>query len=148
MSSRFGNMQCGLLTAALSCLKSTHILTDQFFFLTGTIGEHQSVGSVVFWIMPFCSIRPSSPFITSASGNGILLGVTMLCGFALSISLIFTGYNSCSSKYLANAANSFNYSQFGGNSSAKKVAIQWLVNHHYFERIFLFFVCCLSHEFP
>ena len=92
MSSRFGNMQCGLLTAALSCLKSTQILTDPFFFLTGTIGEHQSVGSVVFWIMPFCSIRPSSSFIASASGNGILLGVTMLYGFALSISLIFTSF--------------------------------------------------------
>ena len=42
--------------------------------------------------MPFSSIRPSFSFSATTSGNGILLGVTILYGFALSISLIFTGF--------------------------------------------------------
>ena len=45
-SSSVGYMNLSLFTALLSLVRSTQILGFLFFFITGTIGAHQSVASL------------------------------------------------------------------------------------------------------
>ena len=84
-------MKCSRFTFPFSFFKSTHILTFPFFFMTGTIGAHHSVGSVTFSMIPSRSMRMSSSSTFGSMGNGTRRGVLMQYGFASSRSVIFTG---------------------------------------------------------
>ena len=91
MSSRLGSIKCSRFTASFSFFKLTHTLIFTFFLTTGTIGAHQSVGSVNCWIIPSRSIRRSSSLTFGKSGNGKRLAVVKQYGFVSSFSVIFIG---------------------------------------------------------
>ena len=81
-SSRFGSMYLSRLTASLSLLRSTQILTFLLLFTTGTIGVHQSVGSVISSIIPSFFIFSNSSSTFDTNGKGILLAVLTQYGWA------------------------------------------------------------------
>ena len=70
MSSSDGSIRCSRRTATFKRFKSTQIRTVPFFFTTGTIAEHQSVGSVTARMTSEVTMRSSSAFTASMSGNG------------------------------------------------------------------------------
>ena len=82
------------LTTALSFLKSVHMRTLPDFFMTGTIGEHQSVGSVTSSMIPAVFILSSSCLTLSTRGMVILRAVCRLYGLAPSSRTFFTGEQS------------------------------------------------------
>ena len=57
ISSTVVNVYRSLLIALFKRFRSTHVRTPEVFFKTGTIGEHQSVGSVVSSITPSDNIH-------------------------------------------------------------------------------------------
>ena len=77
-SSRVGSMYLSLFTARFSFFRSTQMRTPPPFFITGTIGAHQSVGSVMRSMTPFSSMRWSSCSTFGSRGSGILRAVEML----------------------------------------------------------------------
>ena len=80
MSSIDGRMQRSRYTAAFSLLKSVQNLAPPEFFCMGTLGAHQSVGSLIFSVIPIFLKQVSSSFTFQTSGMGTLLAVAVWLG--------------------------------------------------------------------
>ncbi len=98
ISSSVGRINLSRFTASFNFLRSTQILTLQFFFITGTIGAHQSVASVTSSMIPDFSICCSSSSTFGSNGKGTQRDEERLYGLASCLSSILIGSQSSSPK--------------------------------------------------
>ena len=86
-------------TASFNRLRSTQIRTSPEGLTTGTIGEHQSVGSMTC----MSNMRCSSFSTCGCNGIGIRRGTEILYGTASSLSVILMGSHFTGSPMSENA---------------------------------------------
>ena len=91
ISSIVGNMYLSRFMFLFRSFRSTHMRILPFFFITITIGAHQSVGSVIFSITPSASIRFNSVSTLCNNGIGTRRATLIWYGVAFSFKVIFTG---------------------------------------------------------
>lgn len=92
ISSGVGRMLRSLLTDWFSFVRSTQILAlTVFFFKTGNVGAHYSVGCVTRSMTPFFSIFCSSTFTFCNNRRGSWHAVCTACAAASSLNWILTG---------------------------------------------------------
>ncbi len=71
-----------LHTASFNLAKSTHIQIFPFYFTTGTIPAHHSIGCSILDITPILSIRSNSSLILFSKGISTLRGIVSAYGTA------------------------------------------------------------------
>ena len=92
-SSQVGMANRSLETALLSWRRSTHSRIFPFFFGAMTMGEHQSVGSLMRWTIPCVSSCFSSSLSWGMNGMGIRRGAFTQYVVASSAIRMVTGWS-------------------------------------------------------
>ena len=91
VSSTVGSGKFSRMTWAFSRFRSTQMRTDLFGWRTGTIGAHQSVGSVTGLMMPLSCMRWSSSFTFWSISSGTRRAVAQLYGLVSSAKVMWAG---------------------------------------------------------
>lgn len=86
-----GSMYFSHHTSSYRLVRSQQIRTEPSFVGTGTMPEHQSVGSSILEMTPMFYILSSSSFTAASRGMGTCLGVAREKGMASGLSLIVYG---------------------------------------------------------